>query len=114
MTPFDVILVPFPFADLKSTKRRPCLVLASYKPRGLREHLVVSMITSQLSGLRFPGDVQLSNFQIAKLPKPSLVRLSKLVTIDSEIVIKRLGSLGAADRREVQTQFKKLFKECLH
>ena len=110
MTPFDVVLVPFPFADLRSSKRRPCLVLSGFKPRGLREHVIVAMITSQLSGPRFPFDVELEKYQAAGLPKPSLVRLGKIVTLDSSLIVKQLGTLTAADKRLVKAEFEKLFK----
>jgi len=90
MTPFDIILVPFPFADLSSTKRRPCLVLATYRPRSMSEHAIVCMMTSQVKVPHFPYDILFSDYKEAGLPKPTLIRLSKIVTVDSQIIIKKL------------------------
>jgi mRNA interferase MazF len=106
---YDIVLVPFPFSDLSSKKQRPCLVLASYRPRSLPSHLVVAMITSQIKKPHFPFDVVLRDYESAKLPLPSLVRIGKIVTIDTTIVKKKLGSLTEVDRKSIRNEFKKLF-----
>ncbi len=108
-TVFDVVLVPFPFADLSATKRRPCLVLATTSPRALPAHVIVCMMTSQLDGIRFPSDHVLAQFKSAGLPKPTLVRLAKVVTLEETLIVKKLGSLAETDRRAVKAAFKSLF-----
>lgn len=113
MTTFDIILVPFPFADLRSTKRRPCLVLRSFKIKGLGELMIIAMVTSNLGGIEFPGDLQLQDITAAGLPKPSMVRLSKVVTIEAKLIKKKLGSLGRSDRSFVVKEFKKFYEDIL-
>lgn len=109
MIPFDVVLVPFPFADLSSSKKRPCLVLASFQPRSLGEHLVLAMMTSQVNTPHFPFDTLLQDYSKAGLPKPTLLRLSKVVTLHSSMVYKKLGCLADVDRHNVGQQFEQLF-----
>ena len=113
MTPFDLVILPFPFTDLRSTKQRPCLILAALHPRGLEEHYVVAMITSHISGLSFPGDTPLAAWREAGLPKPSLVRLAKVVTVERSLIRKKLGTLQEADRYAVRSQFLQVFAELL-
>jgi mRNA interferase MazF len=113
MTSFEVVLVPFPFADLSDVKKRPCLVLSSYKPRSLSEHVVLAMMTSQLSGIRFPFDVELSHATAAGLPKPTLVRLGKIVTLESKLIVKSLGRLHVRDCGLVRAEFGRMFKSLL-
>lgn len=109
MTPYDIVLVPFPFSDLSSSKQRPCLVLARYCPRSLPEHLVVAMMTSQVKKPHFPFDVLLKDWQEAALPLPTLVRVGKMVTLDSSLVRKKLGSLSKHDAKTVSANVEKLF-----
>jgi mRNA interferase MazF len=113
MKPFDIILVPFPFGDLSSSKKRPCLVLSSYTPRSLGEHLIVAMITSKVDKLKFPFDIRINQFEEAGLPVPSLIRLGKIVTVERKIVIKKLGSIDSSLRKEVKLRFKEIFSEIL-
>jgi mRNA interferase MazF len=111
MIPFDVVLLPFPFTDLRTTRQRPCVILAAFRPRGLPLHYVVAMVTSQLSGLAFPGDTLLTKWGAAGLPKPSLVRLAKVVTVDDSLIRKKLGAIHTADRKTIRQQFRLVFSQ---
>lgn len=113
MTPFDVALVPFPFSDLTTVKKRPCLILCVLHPKGIQTHYVVSMMTSSLSRIEFPHDVALEDWKKAGLPKKTVVRLAKLVTIDGSLVKKRIGRISANDSRLVRTSFARMFSSVL-
>lgn len=98
---WDVVIVPFPFSNLPGHKRRPALVLSqqSFNRRG---STVLAMITT--SGHNpWPGDVHLTDLKAAGLNSPCLVRL-KLFTIDNRLILKKIGRLSAADRRQVSEQ----------
>jgi mRNA interferase MazF len=111
MKAFDVILVKFPFTDLTKSKQRPALVLNStaYSPR--LSLLTIAMLTSQTENKRIKGDLELSDWKDAKLLHPSLLRLSKIATIESELVVKVLGHLSTKDQKRAKTLFQDLFKE---
>lgn len=113
ITPFDIVLVPFPFTSLTTLKRRPALVLAAIHPSKLPRHLVVAMITSQIEGVSFPFDVLLREWDKAKLPKPSLVRLSKIVTLDANMIQKFIGRVTKKDEFAIQSEAKRLFNALL-
>jgi len=91
----DVVLVAFPFTDLSTTKVRPALVVStdSFHQSGVDAILVG--ITSQISKERTPTDFLLSleDQQQAGLPKRSLVRLGKIVTLDRRLIRKKLGHI---------------------
>ena len=85
----DIILVPFPFTDLSSSKRRPALVVS---PDNLNDHLqdlVVVAITSQLTD-QHAILVEQGDCVDGTLPKTSVVRFTELFTIHSTLVIKRI------------------------
>lgn len=109
MTPGSVALVRFPFADIETTKKRPALVLARTS-RSPRNRLVtLAMITSQIEALRLDGDVELADWESAGLLHPSLLRLSKVATIDEDLVDKVIGKLSSADHKSARRAFHKVF-----
>lgn len=93
---WDIILVSFPFTDLSTSKKRPALVVS---PEIYNEgaDLVIAFITSQMQVRSRTGDYPIGNWQLANLPKPSMIRM-KFATISKLIIVKKLGQL---DRRDV-------------
>ena len=106
---FEVLLVRFPFTDLKSTKLRPALSINSFEVPGLAHFHIVAMMTSQIGGISFPYDVHLSKWKEANLPKETLVRLAKLVTIENSIIKENLGVLEDEDAKKIKKNLTKLW-----
>jgi len=104
---FDVVVVPFPFTDRATTKRRPALVLSDAKsfnqPVG---HSVLAMITSA-SHSAWPLDINITDLDAAGLTSASIIRM-KLFTLDHQLIIRKAGSLSEKDRAAVQQVLKKL------
>lgn len=93
----DVVLVPFPFTDQSSTKKRPAVVVSSPAYNAERPDVIVMAVTSQLRPEnRF--DIPLLGWREAQLLKPSVVK-PVIATIEQGLIIRRLGRLGAEDRR---------------
>lgn len=97
-----VLVLPFPYSDRLAEKRRPAVVIS--KPALERSHglIWVAMITSD-HGAHRSDDVPISNLARAGLPAPSLVRPTKLATIEPARVIRAAGALGRADLAAVLT-----------
>ena len=98
--PFEVVVVPFPFTDRKEGKRRPALVLSDHiqfnKPSG---HTVLAMITSQKNP-DWPLDTTITAIRRTGLTAPSKVRM-KLFTLDSRLILKKIGILADTDKKAV-------------
>ncbi|MBL9189590.1 MAG: type II toxin-antitoxin system PemK/MazF family toxin [Opitutaceae bacterium] len=93
--PFDVLVVPFPFTDSTTVKRRPALVLSAEGFNDRAGHLVLAMITSR-ENRGWPLDVEIRDLSSAGLTHPSVVRM-KLFTLDERLVLRRAGKLAVAD-----------------
>ena len=104
---FDVVLVPFPFTDQKANKRRPALVLSDQDSfNDVTQNCILAMITSAKNP-DWPFDTLIGSLRKAGLPAPSKVRM-KLFTLDSRLVIKKIGGLSAKDQKAVAANLKKL------
>nr|VFK56130.1 MAG: mRNA interferase MazF [Candidatus Kentron sp. TC] len=94
---FDIVVVPFPFTERATTKRRPALVLSDRGAFNERiDQLVLAMVTSAKHS-DWPLDVRIENLNSAGLPSPSVVRM-KLFTLDTRLVIRKAGILADSDR----------------
>jgi mRNA interferase MazF len=93
----DVIVVPFPFTDQTSTKRRPAVVVSSEAYHRERPDLILMAITSQLRPAPTVGEVVVLRWQEAGLLKPSVIK-PLLTTIENILVLRQLGALHAEDQ----------------
>jgi mRNA interferase MazF len=96
---FDIVVVPFPYADRLAEKRRPALVISNRK---LAAHglIWVAMITSA-DNESWSSDVAVTDFKRAGLPAPSVVRVAKIACIEPGRIDRRIGRLAKADARLV-------------
>ena len=90
----DVVLVSFPFTDLTFAKRRPALVVSPDIFNELNQDLILLAVTSQLSAFPHSIPVLPADCEEGVLPKESRVRLTKVFTLSSSLVLKRLCRLG--------------------
>lgn len=105
---FDVVVVPFPFTDRATTKRRPALVLSDTQNFNLPVgQSVLAMITSA-SNSDWPLDVEISDLDAAGLSSPSIVRM-KLFTLDLQLILRKAGALNKKDQMQVKQALNKLF-----
>ena len=98
---YDVVVVPFPFTDKTSSKRRPALVLSDAHAFNIPVgQSVLAMIISAVNS-SWPLDVALSDLDRAGLTSASIVRM-KLFTLDHALVLRKIGVLSEEDRQQVQ------------
>jgi len=91
----DIILVPFPFTDLSGSKKRPAVVLTSGNL-----DVTVSFISTQIHW-KESTDMVLEPNIMNGLKMASLLRVSKIATIDKTLVIGKLGSINSNDINEL-------------
>ena len=91
----DIVLVPFPFTDLSQTKLRPAVVLYT---EPTNNDVTLCFITSQGIDTLFAGEFLLdtadSEFSITGLKVSSKVRVTRMMTIERKLILRRLGKLG--------------------
>jgi mRNA interferase MazF len=92
----DIVLVPFPFTDQSTTKKRPAVVVSSFEYNVGRNDIIIMAITSRLHQIDKLGEKLVSNWQGAGLIKPSVFK-PILATIMNTLVLKQLGSLQNED-----------------
>jgi mRNA interferase MazF len=102
---WDVVVVPFPFADSPASKRRPALVLSPQAFNHGSGHSLMAQITKAKQST-WPGDFKIRNAE-AGLPEECIVRM-KLFTIDNRLIQKRTGHLDLADQEQMRGRLRQL------
>ena len=105
----DIVLVSFPFTDLTSSKRRPALVLSPDPFNAAGEDLELAAVTSHITD--DPNAVHLwrGDFAEGGLPKPSMVKATKLFAMHSSLIAKRIGALRIEKTEEVLRSLRHFF-----
>lgn len=96
---WDVVKVPFPYANRPVLQRRPAVVVSVPIAAGAPDLLWVLMVTSA-AHRGWPGDVVVSDLAEAGLPAASVVRCVKIATIEARDT-ERIGRLPSGDRASV-------------
>lgn len=96
---YDVVAVPVPYADRAAMQRRPALVISAPALEARTGLLWVLMITAA-ENRAWDDDVPIPDHGAAGLPIPSIVRPSKIATVDAARVQFR-GRLPAAVAKRV-------------
>jgi mRNA interferase MazF len=103
----DIILVPFPFTDQSTTKKRPAVVVSSKHYNQQRPDLIIMAVTSQIRPASIIGEVIIRDWQAAGLLKPSAIK-PVITTIEKPLVIKIMGHLNDNDRIALQKSLKEI------
>jgi mRNA interferase MazF len=114
MPTFDVwtiVRVPFPYTDRPVRQRRPALVIASETRDTASGLLWVLMITSA-ENRGWSRDVEISDLAATGLPVSSIVRTTKIATIDAADA-EKLGRLPKADCRKVAANLMEQLSDAL-
>lgn len=101
----SVVLVAFPFSNLKGQKVRPALVLANVE----FNNFILCQITSKPYTSKISICLKPSDFAAGGLPIISYVRPDKLFTADKTIIKKTVGQLTATTRNAVLNNIRALF-----
>ena len=111
MTKYKVVLVPFPFDDLSSSKVRPAVCLT--EPIGRYRHVVLAFITSKVPEDLLETDILIAtddeDFEISGLRVSSALRLHRMMTATTNIIQRELGQLSEKKQEIVKRRLSALF-----
>lgn len=101
----DVVVLPFPFSDLSSAKRRPALIVT----KSIGKDIILAQITSQKTNNKFNIELNESEFENGSLPQKSYIKVNRLFSADIRIIIKKAGKIKHKKKEEVKNKIIELF-----
>jgi mRNA interferase MazF len=91
----EIVLVPIPFTDLSSTRRRPVIVISSDAHNSTTADMVVVGMTSNLTPTPHSFTLTQADLVSGTLNHPGRVRVDKIYTLAQRIAVKSSGTVSA-------------------
>jgi mRNA interferase MazF len=92
----DIVLIPIPFTDLSSQKRRPVVIISNDAYNRKTSDIVVVAMTSNPEAVDYSFAVTSSDLEKGTLNRPGKVRVDKIYTLSQSIVVKTFGRVNSA------------------
>lgn len=101
----DIVLVPVPFTDQTTSKRRPAIVVSANWYNKTRADTVLVPITSTVhkSLQREEFLIRGSEVQRAGLYKESVAKCGAIFTVRQKLILKRIGTMSSGTLRQIHT-----------
>ena len=90
----DIILIPIPFTDLSSQKRRPVIAVSNDTYNRKTRDIVVVAMTSNPDAVDYSFAVTSSDLEKGTLNRPGKVRVDKIYALSQSIVVKTFGRVN--------------------
>lgn len=104
-----IVLIPFPFTDLTSSKLRPALIVS--KKVDSKGDVIVSFLTTKKpdTGFFFQISHDLKGFANSGLKTNSYLRLDKIATLNRGLILGELGFLSKLILVKIKPKFYAVF-----
>jgi len=89
----DILLIPIPFSDLKTHKKRPVLVLSNSGYNRNNQDVLVAAITSNLEQKEYTITITSADLDEGDLKYKSVIRADKIYSLSQAIVLKKFGAV---------------------
>jgi mRNA interferase MazF len=107
----DIILIPIPFTDLASQKKRPAIVISSDKYNDTSEDIIVVALTSNVKKQDFTIVITSDDLEVGQLKTTSMIRVDKIYTLNKSIVLKHFGRIKSPVLAKIIASFFKLTEQ---
>lgn len=103
----DVVLVTFPFSDLKSLKKRPCVIISSSSFNNWNDVIIMAISGNIL--IESSQNPLIKNWKQAGLLKESIFK-PVVATDESNLIIKHIGELSNQDKMILVNLLERIFE----
>src|SRR5579883_2710862 len=100
----DIVLISFPFSDLKSYKVRPVLVLSNDKYNRKSEDFIAVPLTTNVKSREYSVLVTNKNLERGRLIIDSNVKIDRIFSINKNLVRMNIGKIN----KDTYTRIKKM------
>ena len=104
----DILLVPIPFTDFSSQKRRPVIVISNNSYNKKTTDVIVVAMTSNPVEADYSFSITSDDLAKGTLNHPGKVRVDKIYTISTSIVVKTFGRVKEEVLGKIRKELQRL------
>ncbi len=104
----DIVLIPIPFTNLSSQKRRPVIIISNTAYNRKTEDIVVVAMTSNPTEVNYSFTITSSDLEQGQLNRPAKVRVDKIYTLSQSTVVKTFGRVQSKVLEHIRRMLREL------
>lgn len=90
----DIVLIPVPFTDLSSSKRRPVVVVSHTQYNQSSPDMLVVAMTSNPISMPYSFVITTVDLMQGKLNRPGTIRVDKVYTLEQSLIVNVFGRVN--------------------
>ena len=106
----QIVLVPFPFSNLSSTKIRPVLVISNDSYNSLSADVIVCGITSNIKPMNFSIMIDQADLLSGMLKVRSKIKVDAITALEKTIILKSIATVRPDIIKNVREILSSIFK----
>ena len=107
----DIVLIPIPFTDLTSQKKRPAVIISANPYNEKNEDIVVAALTSNVEPREFSVILKTEDLEEGILKITSMIRVDKIYTLNKSIVLRTFGRVKPDILKKIKAALLKLIEQ---
>ena len=104
----DIVLIPIPFTDLSSQKRRPVIVISNDVYNQTTPDMVVVAMTSNPTLTPYSFTITSADLIRGSLNRPGTIRVDKLYTLEQTLTVKTFGRVNLRTLSRIRSILREL------
>jgi mRNA interferase MazF len=104
----EIVLIPIPFTDLSSQKRRPVIIISNDHYNQQAPDVVVVAMTSTPMRNAYSFTITSADLVHGQLNRPGTVRVDKIYTLDQHLIVKTFGQVNTRTLNRIRAVLREL------
>ena len=105
----DLVLLPYPFSNLKEKKVRPALVVSNNNFNEMCYDCVAVPLTSVIKEEPFSILINQSDLSNGRLLKSSRIRIDKIFSVEKKLVQMKIGAVSDSFFHKIKDELTEVF-----
>ncbi|MBI2559191.1 type II toxin-antitoxin system PemK/MazF family toxin [Candidatus Woesearchaeota archaeon] len=105
----DVVLLPYPFTDLKGKKVRPALIVSNDFVNNKSEDCIMLPLTSVIKDEPYSIVINQDDLSSGQLIKPSRIKADKIFTVEKRLIVMKIGTMSNNTFGKVKAELLNVF-----